>query len=407
MKNVSILGKNENLGAIAASYNELQGIKLVDEIFESVPGALCPAARHELISLYASDLILYSCVDILERSAKQLGAHAPSYFSIAQSTVWLVSLLSLAERLHLPYSPFHYASPQEAPSRSLMEFLDKFEAFDQLLAARIRQSTEQFKLSISGGAITDVVSILSNNIKLLPILVRRVAQRPASSFYIPDLNAAYQAQFGYRLRGDTYFSQFRVLHQVPELLAREALRNIDEILAEQTQGVESMLALLSQLRTIGDSVLPPSGCLSPSEYHRIRRYLGQTSGSDSDTLRRKLFGSSLRRFEMFAEEKPVETSMSILNAYRSCADRWRSLHLALPRNVLGAKTRSLIGSSDAIAAVLRMHQGAAKKASHEKSNLMPLSEESANLLVELTGQITRVNFPEVEARPSRISKDDV
>jgi tryptophan 2,3-dioxygenase len=277
-------------------------------------------------------------------------------------------------------------------------------SFDDALFARIKQSSVQFRTAISGGAISDPISLLAHNVKLAPVILKKVIEHLCPPQYNPRLDVVYEAQFGYQLSGDTFFSQFRVLHQVPELLAREALRNIQILAKGSRTSSEAVSSLISQLNLIGDAIAPLATCLSAAEYHKIRHYLGQTSGSDSETLRADLFGSALDEFEAFAKDVDTEETHSLLHFYRLSAHRWRSLHLTLPRSVLGANTRSLIGSNDAISAAASMQSGAERKHAPAIDEGFWFSEKSSDALVEMTGSITRDQFRIVQSRPSRTKK---
>ncbi|WP_146523004.1 hypothetical protein [Stieleria varia] len=256
---------------------------------------------------------------------------------------------------------------------------------------------------------------------------------------------------------DSFLMQFRCLHQIPEILgsvanghllvATEASRSGDPWTAHDNLMVANTLAEI-----IVASLRPMIDCLSITHYHRIRTYLGVTSGSQSVGLHDRLLRDRYNALceavcgqciEVALDRNEIDapSSVSIVEAIRLVAEHkadnervrgfdlvisqilrlhqllhhWRSAHMHLPRNNLGGgKTRSLIGASNAVSAVQRMREAAERsdpavavvKARYVGSTEVPLpltqymhSPQSLDSQVLASrGATTREAFPDVQQR---------
>ena len=201
------------------------------------------------------------------------------------------------------------------------------------------------------------------------------------------------------LRGDTYFMQFRGLHQIPETLGAEINDRLADAIADVRAGrlrhAIEQLGSARALAEVVDACLPPIvDSLATSDYHNIRENLGLTSGSHSICLRYELFTHLYQ--ELWATIAPtLRTSsdepseqvelLGMLNAVargrfddpylgdvhallvhcialRSFIFNWRAQHLHLPRNNLGGEeTKSLTGSRDAVKTVENLRNAALDK----------------------------------------------
>ena len=96
------------------------------------------------------------------------------------------------------------------------------------------------------------------------------------------------------LKGDTYFTQFRGLHQIPEILGEEINDRLEQSIREiRSHRLERAVEQLSIVGSLTEGVLaslpPMVDNLSTSDYHEIRENLGLTSGSHSVCLRFHMF----------------------------------------------------------------------------------------------------------------------
>ncbi|HZL96139.1 MAG TPA: hypothetical protein VFB99_20945, partial [Vicinamibacterales bacterium] len=197
------------------------------------------------------------------------------------------------------------------------------------------------------------------------------------------------------LTGDSYFTQFRGLHQIPETLGEEAndhaewaIRNIRE--GRLPQAVNHLRVVTVLADGMLASLPPMADNLATSDYHEIRENLGLTSGSHSVCLRFHMFsdlyhqlaeavegqlvgealnkgdadvGGAIRRVDETQTQDADACLLHLLVSecltFRSLIGQWRDQHLHMPRNNLGGDaTKSLTGSPDAVMAVKKMRRAA-------------------------------------------------
>ncbi len=198
------------------------------------------------------------------------------------------------------------------------------------------------------------------------------------------------------LRGDTFFMQFRGLHQIPETIGEEINDRLAAAILAIREGRSRLAAeQLGSARALSEvvqSCLPPMvDNLATSDFHHIRENLGLTSGSHSLCLRYDMFTNlyqelweSIRQAMVVsstnsAEDGRVEEALARVArlrfedaeagdlylmlghclALRAFIFNWRAEHLHLPRNNLGGEeTRSLTGSHDAVRTVTSLREAA-------------------------------------------------
>ena len=257
------------------------------------------------------------------------------------------------------------------------------------------------------------------------------------------------------LTGDTYFTQFRGLHQIPEILGEEVNDRLEQAIRALRDGrLHEAAEQLGCVNTLFESILAslPSivDNLATSDYHDIRENLGLTSGSHSVCLRFHMFthlysqlweelSARLRGWLVPENETPdIEAVVREIDRQRSgnqdawlarlvCTEclklrvfifQWRDEHLNLPRNNLGGDfTKSLTGSPDAVRAVRHM-----RDAARTSDPMLPLAraraltspghdsrpgeltrylESESSLDTEIlvtTGKVTQKRFQDVQER---------
>jgi tryptophan 2,3-dioxygenase len=261
----------------------------------------------------------------------------------------------------------------------------------------------------------------------------RAAVLPATS-YADYLGAEHLriAVHEFDLAGETYFKQFRGMHQIPELLGAEACDHLEsavkEIRREHLAGAACRVRLVGRLVSVATTALRPLiANLDIGEYHKIRQNLGRTSGSHSATLSFELFRDL---YTQLGEEvcrcacgdcrvkSPIEWEALLTAAFelRSRVRLWRDLHIGLTRNVLGGEqTKSLAGSSDALAAVCAMRNrseeydalrnlatlvGLEREPLRERSGRVtsPQADALDDRILAATGFLTKERFKDVQER---------
>jgi hypothetical protein len=254
------------------------------------------------------------------------------------------------------------------------------------------------------------------------------------------------------LTGDTYFTQFRGLHQIPETLGEELNDRVEQAIRDiRARRLQRAIRHLSCIDALSEGILaslpPIADNLSTSDYHQIRENLGLTSGSHSVCLRFHMFthlyqqlweelsnviadmtgkqGEQVERIRQAECGRPDDADSWMVHLLidhclrlRTFIHHWREEHLNLPRNNLGGDyTMSLTGSPDAVQAVKKMRDGARAKDpmlplalarqlavpdSHSPAGELTLYLESRSSLdshiLSATGKITQRRFQDVQER---------
>jgi hypothetical protein len=223
---------------------------------------------------------------------------------------------------------------------------------------------------------------------------------------------------GLRLAGDTYFTQFRGLHQIPEILADHVNDRIEQAIrsvrandhADAAAQLDAANALMQVVVTCVPAMVDN---LTTSDYHRIRENLGVTSGAHSAALHYHLFHDLYLQLATEIVKAPDGALTERALQLRALIDCWRMLHMHLPRNnVGGVATKSLAGSPDAVDAVRGMRRSAAAadplrelagrtNADARESTLRSYLQSEASLdarLLAVTGDTTQNRFTDVQHR---------
>ena len=227
-----------------------------------------------------------------------------------------------------------------------------------------------------------------------PLLLVRVPSPVESYAEFVVANRMRDAVYDRVLTGDTYFTQFRGLHQIPETLGEEVNDRIEEAIRDiRARSLRSAFEHLRCANLLTDGMLaaiaPMADNLATADYHEIRENLGLTSGSHSVCLRFHMFSDLYKQlwdaieFQLTcaagSRDPSVDAASRAVQArrfddpdtwllhlllgecltFRTFVNQWREQHLHLPRNNLGGgHTKSLTGSPDAILAVKRMRNAA-------------------------------------------------
>ncbi|MET7905918.1 hypothetical protein ABZS86_32450 [Streptomyces sp. NPDC005355] len=429
--------KNDR-GVIAENYHELQSIGAIEAARASmtVPGATPEAL---LIGLYqSSEIAMYNVADLLTRAGADLASGDVDACAI--KLLWtrsfhrlLVRLSGDALRISSDWSATAPRWPlQDTPA--FAEFTTALESFDGSLAELVDRGELDVRTAISEASLTDsaytilhCVRVVNHDARVWATnLARAVHPQPAEALEAALASSHLRhAVHEHHLVGDTYFTQFRALHQIPELLVREindrlelatkALRDGDD-----ARALELLDGAASLYPAIEASLPPIVDNLSTFDYHQIRENLGMTSGSHSVAMRFHLFTDLYEQFaqQVMALEDAAPDGSGVARLRRHVADlrvfifSWRDMHLHLPRNNLGGtQTKSLTGAPDAVRTVQKMRDSAASAdPTRSKTRDRPAAvagpldgyldgpKSSDQLLLSITGEVTQANFRDVQER---------
>lgn len=405
------VARNER-GVIAEHYHALQSLGLVERARRS--GRPEPTESLLRSVLQCCEIALYNMADLLS---------APSVSKLS----WLRGFHRVLISLSGVSARFTAAAGVAGPGVSLAdspafaEYLAALKGFDR----GVRESGLDMVGVLEGESLDSTDFLILHLARIgaheSTIWERQLAQtsRPGADFdYAEFIDSATlrAAVYEHRLTGDTYFTQFRALHQIPELLAFEindrlevaihALRRADAVAAAED------LVWINWLCEPAAACLPAMvDNLATSDYHQIRENLGLTSGSHSISIRYHLFTDL---YEQLCAEVPAPAPsilLAQLATFRGFIFGWRDAHQHLPRNNLGGdSTKSLTGSADAVGVVRRMAEHARTHdpagallrtpaaGDGELSGYHASDESLDSVLLAATGRVTQGKFTEVQQR---------
>jgi len=201
---------------------------------------------------------------------------------------------------------------------------------------------------------------------------------------------------------------FRGLHQIPEMLALTANKLIEK--ASQDPFLPTSLQLLNDILAVAiECVEAMFSNLTARSYHEIRDYLGQTSGSQSTEMSKKLLRSGMLALSRVAAEQSSQGAAPLyLRKSLSQIRHWRDLHSLFPLLYLGsAGTKSLIGAVDALTAALNMrdaHLGRDGAISEPDVRQAELLDGIESIVQPVLSDLTQSRFAEVQLRTGFFSK---
>ncbi len=457
-------------GVIAEMYADLQAIPVLEAALEAYPLPTASAESTLRAVFQAAEVALLNLSDLVARAASDIESQAlgPAVVKLSWARGFhrvMLQISLLPHQLGLACDAVEaHGVLRIADSPAFQEYVAALKRFDATLLQRIEARTFP---------IVDVIaheSLDSNRLKIVHL--SRVSNHEASiwernlaEIFVPAFVPGYQefvvaqgmreAVYDRVLKGDVYFTQFRGLHQVPEILCFEVNDHIEtailDVRAGRLQQAHEHLSRVNILMEAIVSSLPPmADNLVTSDYHQIRENLGLTSGSHSVSLHYHLFrdlyqqladalagylvdnpkkggknGALLQTLRQVAQRRFEELEAYLFHLLineslrlRSYINQWRDAHLHLPRNNLGGSyTKSLTGSPDAIKAVRSMRDAArardAMRAMAEARALqeVPLNAENTPLthyfdteasldqkILEATGVATQERFHNVQDR---------
>jgi hypothetical protein len=390
-------------GVIAQHYRDLQSLELVERARSDREVGKASGASLVRTVAQACEIGLYKMADLLRRASRD--GRGGAFADCLTKLTWLRGFQRVLVRMSSISATYAAARPHAPAGSPAGEWLAESPAFCEDLGA-----LKTFDITLRGAASTGVLDVeralaeesLGETAFSILHLVRignhdstiwernlRATVLPLGAASVSDFLASpilREAVYEHQLRGDTYFTQFRGLHQIPELVGAE----INDRLEEATRAARraDLASVAEQLMWTNALAAGVASCLRPmvdslatSDYHEIRENLGLTSGSHSVGLRYHMFsdlyehlcdaigGVPARGEAGAAVDGFTGLIAAQLAAFRAFILEWRDEHMNLPRNNLGGEaTRSLTGSPDAGAVVRRM---AAHARAHDPALRLP------------------------------------
>jgi phosphopantetheinyl transferase len=386
-------------GVIAERYSELQGLPVLDAARAQYP--LPPASPASTIRavFQSCEIALLNLADLMRRAATDVEAGETNLAMVKLS--WARGFHRLLVRLSL--MPQQLASAAAATttgrlriddSPGFAEYVDALSAFDRAMLCEIDAGRLPVDETLSAASLDRPLFALIHATRVAnhesTIWEDNLADVPMGCdepSYARFVSAAgmRDAVYDRILSGDTYFTQFRGLHQIPETLGEEANDHLEQTVRDIRAGRLGEASMhLRAVTVLTEGMLaslpPMADNLATADYHEIRENLGLTSGSHSVCLRFHMFSDLYEQLSAAltapidaSESEPTAWLLDRLQAdaltFRSLIFQWRDAHLHMPRNNLGGgATKSLTGSPDAVSAVKRMRQAA-----RTRDPMMPLA----------------------------------
>lgn len=456
-------------GVIAEQYSELQAIHVLDAAREAY--GLPPASPESTIrAIYqAAEIALLNLADLVSRSAHDLDRRQFGRAVVKLS--WargfhrvMLELSLLPQQLALIGDADGGGVLRIDDSPALRTYLNSLTTFDSNLA-RITDGSE-----LDLDRLLASESLDSNELRLLHLTrvcnhETMIWERNLAEVYVPVqvpsyetfvvARGMYDAVYDRKLDGDTFFTQFRGLHQIPEILCTEINDRIERaIMALRDNHPKRAYEHLRCANILSVGVLAAlpamTDNLATADYHEIRENLGLTSGSHSVNLHYHLFRDLYQQLwdaiatSMLGSNSNVASVVAIEAAIREAnrnashddsafmanlllneclrlrvfVQTWRDEHLLLPRGNLGGnRTKSLTGSGDAVKAVRAMRDIArAKDPMQPLTSARELMDHRAtdppkllteyleapesfdSRMADTTGNITQRRFQQVQER---------
>ena len=455
------------LGVIAESYNKLQGLHLLKKARENSP--LSKASTESLFqAVFQAVEIAFINLDNLITSAGN-DVNSGNIGSAVVKMSWAKGFHRILNRLSTVPCQFGFAGDihesrevlyiHESPA--LKTYTVALKKFDQDVLKYIKNGEKNIESILGNQSINNdefnflhLARICSHETTIWENNLAEIHIPTSVNSYEEFISATFirEAVYDIVLKGDTYFTQFRALHQIPEILCYEANNFLEEVILNIRSNhlqlaVEQMNCVNILLDCILAAMIPIVDNLSTYDYHQIRENLGLTSGSHSISLHYHLFNdlytqlceeltshilccSAIKYEEIQLEEAMRQVKLSrftdmqnglLYLLFNECLKlrmfitQWRDLHLHLPRNELGGEfTKSLTGSFDAVKKVKQMKDIALKIDPLKiltKSKELPIqkkeqkhilnkylqSESSLDsYLLKATGTLTKKRFQNVQ-----------
>lgn len=431
-------------GVIAESYSDLQALGILAAARNAFPLPKASAESTLRAVFQAAEISLLNLADLMSRAAadvekKSIDAAVVKLFWARSFHRLLTRLGMIPQQLGLTGGPSSERGVLKiGDSPGFDEYLAALQRFDRAVLSR----DESPDLSIEGAlAERSLQDAVFNLLHLARVgnhestvwehsfaAVCIPAQVPSYAAFVVA-SGMRDAVYDRMLSGDTYFTQFRGLHQIPETLGEELNDHLEQAIRDiRARGLQAAIGHLACVDALAEGILaalpPIADNLATSDYHRIRENLGLTSGSHSVCLRFHMFthlyqqlweglssligekvgnqGEEVERIRQaecwHADDVDSWTIHLLVNhclRFRTFIHHWREEHLNLPRNNLGGDyTMSLTGSPDAVHAVKQMRDGA-----RGKDPMLPVAQ-ARQLAVDDTDSATGALTHYLESRSS-------
>lgn len=428
-------------GAIADTYDNLQGIPYI-ELSQIRLGALPDIPHRVEVSLLQTMFVVQKNISILALQLRIEMRNDTSFAKPVMILAWMRALSelehSLIEGLHslrdeFPIltrnSKYYFTSIQEENYK--LYFDDLLELMNLYISSNKISARRALAFKSRGDSQAQFIHDLKNfdlysQINYEQTCSIRTTYDPVE-YVLPYVLS--RSVLSMQTHSSTYLTQFRATHQIPELLASQinelmhyVSSNLSSLAPADSMRFLDVISFLIDL--VNESQKSLIELMFQSEYFKIRRHLGVTSGSKSKALADgvltksyySLAASVLETTGINPPESEKARIFSRLKRIRRKLLTWRDLHIAFPRNVLGSgDTKSLIGSSDVVAVILNFRRSFLKNdpvTSTNDEHIFTADDTSnrkhpcfSDFSIVLSGELSRDEFTDVQHRTGRYSRN--
>jgi tryptophan 2,3-dioxygenase len=374
-------------------YPVLQGLPHLEAAREHFP--VTEKSLDSLVKtvLQVMEIGLWNMVDLTRKATKDLQDWQID--QAAQKIKWVYGFNKVMGDVSLVVHSLGRGSASEevvgvSDSQAFASFKEVFSDFGKTVLngdIDIQEAIEKSDLHPALASILQNVVTIDNEVNnwFRRLHKLKIHSTPPSSADFIGAEHIKKAVFALRLEGDgdSRFTQFRGLHQIPETLCSEANERlhlaIDSIRGNKPTeaamhlNVVNLLlpGMLSSIRSMFEN-------LTVKDYHEIRAALELTSGSQSQAIRSMLFIRVYKELSLAllsqlthlsSDELQLMPMPNVVENVRQCLERktdaqkdwdvvidralqlragiqgWRDLHISFPKLYLGGQgTRSLIGA---------------------------------------------------------------
>jgi tryptophan 2,3-dioxygenase len=447
------MATNNNKGPIPDKYTELQGIPYLDKARNELPVAKASLSSVAKTLFQSIEICMFNINDSWRKMNQIL--ESCNFQDLSILAKWNRSFSKIATELTYNFENIFYCCDHDISSIDNLTRIDYESSpiYNELLSSLKQLDTSFFSSKCMDAneiianekidhSIFQVLNSYRNNlheIKLWESVLGKVHIPFIENFqYSKFVGFSFlrEAVFGLKIEGETIFTQFRSLHQIPEILVSEINDHVEKSILHLRENnyLDSTKCLSisnALMEIVNNCLLPIIENLSTKEYHDIRENLGMTSGSQSENIHFHLFRDLYTQFGKEAQSRLSSCEGGSNNGsnqfyfrleslrFKNLIRKWRDLHLHLPINHVGSnKTKSLIGANDAIDTVKNFRASAQRRdllASLYPKNFSNnqltmfenyLASENSyySFLASLTGEITQNRFSNVQNRKGRFSE---
>ena len=431
---------------IAATYKELQALHVLDAFFQSLDTLAEDSDRLMAIGIFCIDLILENATHMHDACHQELSREQPDKRLVSQRGIWTRDILYLAvEIARCIRREALYSDSSERDWPQMNKFLKSKERVDSALLKSLPKGDAMQSILHASTQLDPVLNIVQNWKTINQLLFLLQAQISSVPFTDTTLavgrteSAVRCVNEGISPTDKTFLRQFRLLHQIPELLGREFMRYINRFRTKERgkqRSAETVLVDLGRcnvfLRLMIEAAIPLANELTPNSYYEIRSRLGITSGSQSEVIAHQILSPSTTKYiiakQIRSRKKCARSARSIIVSQQTGRElaeileqiqSWRDLHAMFPRNVLGAGAVSLIGTPDAtkyieaksihgaeLASNAQLGRASASETKAKSKTTCPAIAQLDDYLLSIVGTCTAMRYPDVQQRRGYFSKGD-